>query len=183
MSLVTALSCATREPPPPWEPPPRLQEQATPTPTPPASGEPPRVSGFPPFVLGDGVSVTHPDRAEVGRPLPITATTITAGVAKVVVRYKPFGAVKWKTLTLAATDGVFTGEIPCDAVRVIGDLKYFVVASDESGAPLATAGSVKEPLRTAVTNSKDETLWRLPGKEPPAKCSPAPELEPPPRMG
>ncbi|MFO0616618.1 MAG: hypothetical protein U0414_28755 [Polyangiaceae bacterium] len=141
-----------------------------------APAEQPRVTGFPPFVSGeDGLSVTNAKSAEVERPLPIVARTAVAGIVKVLVRYKPFGAVSWATLELQPTKEGFVGEIPCGALSTSGDLKYYVVAVDAASTPLATVGSRKEPLRTSLTTHTDIPLWTLPGRAPSPKCRPLPE--------
>lgn len=170
---------------PPWEEsPPAMSETArapalaaTPTPMP-TVVEPPRATGTPPYVVSeDGIGVTHADEAEVERRLPIVVRSAVGGVARIVVRYKAVGADRWSALRLDAKDGVFTGEVPCDAMMVSGDFKYYVLAMDATGSLIATVGAMTEPLRTVLTSSTSPTLWTLPGRPASPKCAPASESE------
>lgn len=108
---------------------------------------------------------------EVHYPVPVFAEVPDeVGATKVVVRYKPYGGTKWETLTLEKMDGGYGGEIPCDATSSSGELKYFIIGSDESGTPVATAGSMKAPFKVPIKAKIDGDKPSLPGKPAPKRC-------------
>ncbi|NUP10298.1 MAG: hypothetical protein HOW73_29970 [Polyangiaceae bacterium] len=108
----------------------------------------------------------------VNTPVPVFAEIgEDLGATKVIVRYKPYGATKWETLALEKMEGGFGGLIPCDAVTSGGELKYFIIASDESGTPIATAGSMKAPFKVLIKQKISGDKPSLPGKDPPKKCA------------
>lgn len=108
--------------------------------------------------------------APVNTPVPIFAEIPEEiGATKVIIRYRPFGGEKWKSLTLDKMEGGFGGLVPCEDVTTTGDLKYYIIGSDESGTPVATAGSLKQPYKIPVKNKVAEAP-SLPGKSPPKKC-------------
>ena len=126
-------------------------------------GAPPVASDFP-----------HEPVAEqaVNTPVPVYAEIPEElGVAKAIVRYKPYGGTKWETLTLEKMDEGFGGLIPCNAVTSGGELRYYIIASDEGGTPIATAGSLKAPFRVAIRQSIKGDKPSLPGQDPPKKCA------------
>lgn len=92
------------------------------------------------------------------------------GATKVTLRYKPFGATKWKSLEMPKVGDGFGVEIPCDDVTTTGDIKYYIVAKDDAGDPVGTAGSLKAPYKVPIKNDIDEAP-SLPGKKPPQKCA------------
>ncbi len=108
----------------------------------------------------------------INTPVPVFAEIPSdLGATKVVIRYKPYGGTKWETLQLEKMEGGFGGQVPCDAVTTAGDLKYFIIASDESGTPIATAGSMKAPFKVAIKNKIKGDKPSLPGKDPPKRCA------------
>jgi hypothetical protein len=108
----------------------------------------------------------------VNTPVPVFAEVgDDMGAAKVIARYKPYGGTKWETLVLEKMEGGFGGVVPCDAVTSTGELRYFIIASDEGGTPIATAGSMKAPFKVTIKNKITGDKPSLPGKEPPKKCS------------
>ncbi len=107
----------------------------------------------------------------VNVPLPVFAEIPDdLGATKVILRYKGFGANKWESLTMQKLEGGWGAEIPCAATSVTGDIKYYIIGSDETGTPVATAGSTKQPFKVAIKNKIAIDPPSLPGKEPPAKC-------------
>ncbi len=106
----------------------------------------------------------------VNTPVPIyVKIPDELGATKVVVRYKPFGGDKWKSVNLERTGAGFGGYIPCADVTTTGEVRYHVIATDESGSPVATAGSAKQPYKVQIKN-KVEDAPSLPGEDPPKKC-------------
>ncbi|HSO00708.1 MAG TPA: hypothetical protein VLS89_20590 [Candidatus Nanopelagicales bacterium] len=117
--------------------------------------------------------ISHTPTAEqaVNTPVPIyIEVPEEVGAAKVSVRYKPFGSKKWKSLEMQEVGDGWGVEIPCEDVTTTGDLKYYVIAKDEAGDPVGTAGSLKAPYRVPIKNEIDEAP-SLPGRKPPQKCA------------
>lgn len=107
----------------------------------------------------------------VNTPIPVyVKIPDELGATKVVVRYKPFGGDKWKSVNLERTGAGFGGYIPCADVTTTGDVRYHVIATDESGSPVATAGSAKQPFKVQVKNKIEGDAPSLPGEDAPKKC-------------
>lgn len=68
-------------------------------------------------------------------------------------------------------EGGFGGLVPCAAVTSGGSLRYFIIASDDAGIPIATAGSMKAPFKVTIRQSVSGDQPSLPGKDPPKKCA------------
>lgn len=133
-------------------------------------GETPVASDFPHTPVGEqAIHTPVPVFAEIGDDL---------GATKVIVRYKAYGAEKWETLTLEKMAGGFGGLIPCEAVTTRGDLRYFIIASDESGTPIATAGSMKAPFKVAIKSKIEGDKPALPDRDPPKRCQAAEDCPP-----
>lgn len=110
--------------------------------------------------------------APVNTPVPIFAEIPEElGATKVIVRFKPYGGTKWETLQLTQMEGGFGGEVPCAAVNTTGELRYYIVGSDETGTPVATAGSVKTPFKIPIKAKLSGDAPSLPGKPAPKKCA------------
>ena len=117
--------------------------------------------------------------APINTPLPIFAEVPDdIGATKVVVRYKPYGGNKWQTLQLKKIENGFGGEIPCSDITTTGDVRYYIIATDDQGLSLAQAGSLKEPFRVPVKNKISGDAPSLPGKNPPKACAAAQECPP-----
>ncbi len=130
----------------------------------------------------EGISVTQPVEARTETPFPIAVRVVGAvGVDRVVVRYKAFGGSQWKTLNLRQYVGFFGGEIDCVDLTAAGSLRYFVVAADHGGTPVAMVGSLTEPLRVPLTQKIEGPQPALPGRAPRPACARALE-EPSERM-
>ncbi len=112
-----------------------------------------------------------PAESALNTPVPIFAEIPEeVGATKVIARYKAFGGNKWEALTLTKMEGGWGAEIPCAAVTTTGDLRYFIVGSDENGT-VATAGSMKAPFKVPIRNKIKGDAPSLPGKDPPKKCA------------
>ncbi len=143
-------------------------------PAPPASGGGSGASAPPAASGGAEGDFQHSPFAEqaVNVPLPVYAEIPEdLGATKVIVRYKPYGGGKWESLALKKLPEGWGGEIPCEATSVTGDLKYYIIGSDETGTPVATAGSTKQPFKVAIKNKIKGEKPALPGSEPPSKCA------------
>jgi hypothetical protein len=120
--------------------------------------------------------LSHTPVAEqvVETPIPIwVEAPADLGAAKVVVKWQAGSASGWKTASLHARDGGFAGEIPCAATVKTGEVRYYVQASDESGDPVATAGSKDEPFVVAIKTDLSGDPPHLPDEPPPAHCGDA----------
>jgi hypothetical protein len=121
-----------------------------------------------------GGDIDHTPIAEqvINTPVPIyVEVPEDLGVDKVTLRYKPFGAPKWKSLEMPKIGDGFGAEIPCEDVTTTGDVKYYIIAKDAEGNPAGTAGTLKEPHKVAIKNDIEGDAPSLPGKKPPTKCA------------
>jgi hypothetical protein len=112
-------------------------------------------------------------------PVPIWVESHDASVARVVVRYRPFGSTAWSSIDLAPGAQGFGGEISCrDVGTVTGTLRYFVVAYDAAGKEVGTQGSDKKPLKVKIRRAIKSPPPHLPGKPPPGRCNDASDCPP-----
>ncbi len=115
---------------------------------------------------------TPPAEQTVNTPVPIyIEVPDEVGATKVTLRYKPFGANKWKTIEMQKVGNGYGVEIPCEDVTTTGDVKYFIIAKDDQGDPVGTAGSMKEPYKVPIKNEIEGDAPALPGKKAPEECA------------
>jgi hypothetical protein len=117
--------------------------------------------------------VDHTPAAEqaVNTPVPVfIEIPEEVGAAKATLKYKPFGATKWKTLEMNRVGNGFGVEIPCEDVTTTGDVKYYIIIKDEAGDPAAQAGTMKDPYRVPIKREIEGDEPSLPGKKPPRQC-------------
>lgn len=127
-------------------------------------------TGTGPAPSGDFDHTPLPE-GQVSTPFPIIAEIPDEiGATKVIARYKGFGGGAWKTLTLDKVDGGWGAYVDCKDITSVGDLRYYIVATDDSGTPVATAGSLKEPFKVPL-KAKIKEIPSLPGKPAPQKCA------------
>ncbi|WP_206079392.1 hypothetical protein [Polyangium spumosum] len=122
---------------------------------------------------GPGGDLEHSPIAEqaVNTPVPVyieIGDDIT--VEKAMLRYKPFGASKWTSLEMQRVGKGWGAEIPCADVTTTGDVKYYIVATDDQGEQLK-AGSQKDPYRVPIKRELEGDEPSLPGKKPPKQCA------------
>lgn len=130
---------------------------------------------------GGGGDLSHTPVAEqtVNTPIPVyVEIPDDVGAAKATLRYKPFGGRKWKSLEMHKVSKGFGVEIPCDDVTTTGDIKYYIIAKDDAGEQLATAGSLKQPHKVPVKNEIEGEAPSLPGKKPSEQCRPKEDCPP-----
>lgn len=114
---------------------------------------------------------TPPPESPVNTPLPLyVEPTEEVPLAKVTLRYKPFGAKEYKSVELKKVGKGYGGEVPCDDVTTTGDIKYFFAFTGADGEAAGGLGSTKEPFRTTVKNEIEGESPKLPGKKAPAQC-------------
>jgi hypothetical protein len=119
--------------------------------------------------------MTHkpPAAQAILTPLPLYVE-LPDGVdaVKVIVRYKALGMTSWKTANLKRTGAGWGGEIPCgDVGDSIGDLKYFVQATDSNGDLVASSGRLVAPHVVHIVGELQGEPPHLPDKDPPARCT------------
>jgi len=144
------------------------------------SAKPPPGPKPPPTGDGDGDGdgqkaggdLEHTPIAEqaVNTPVPVyieVGEDVT--VAKASLKYKPFGASKWTTLEMVKVGSGWGAEIPCTDVTTTGDVKYYIVITDDGGEQLK-AGSQKEPYKVPIKRELEGDEPSLPGKKPPKQC-------------
>ncbi len=128
--------------------------------------------GGKPAKVAEG-DIAHAPVAEqaVNTPVPVyVEIPEEIGASKATLRYKPFGAKKWKSLDMERIGSGFGAEIPCADVTTTGDVRYYVILKDDAGDPVGTAGSLKAPHRVPIKN-EIENEPSLPGREPPQRCA------------
>lgn len=124
----------------------------------------------PPPSAGGDLAHTPPAEQTINTPVPIyIEVPEEVTVEKVQLKYKPFGATKWNTVEMNRIGKGWGGMIPCEDTRATGDVKYYIVVTDEGGEQLK-AGSQKEPHRVAIKREIEGDEPSYPGKKPPAQC-------------
>jgi hypothetical protein len=119
--------------------------------------------------------LTHAPPAEqvMLTPIPIYVE-IPEGVdaARVIVRYSATGLLEWKTAVLHQVGKGWGGEIPCtDVGDSLGDLKYFVQATDANGDLVGWSGRLVKPHVVHVVDKLSGEAPHLPGQGAPIKCT------------
>lgn len=123
---------------------------------------------------GGGGDLTHTPPAEqaLNTPVPVyIEVPEEVTVAKAQLKYKPFGDTKWKTAEMNRVGKGWGAEIPCKDVTTLGDIKYYIVVTDDAGEQLK-AGTQKEPHRVTIKRELEGDEPSFPGKKPPAQCEP-----------
>ena len=114
---------------------------------------------------------TPPPESQVNTPLPIYIEPADdVPLAKVVLRYKPFGATQFKSVELKKIGKGYGGEIPCEDTTTTGDIKYFFAFTGADGEPAGGLGSTKEPFKTTIKNELEGEAPKLPGKKSSPQC-------------
>jgi len=111
---------------------------------------------------------------EMQRPIPVACTTDEPAV-KVSLRYKPFGADDWSTVTMSKKGEYWQGEIPCSDTGTTGKLHFYVQAKDKDGEELDSYGSKKQPAQIKIVSRTSEEPPAYPGQAAPQKCMAASE--------
>ena len=119
---------------------------------------------------GDG-SYPAPPESQVNTPLPLyVEPPEDAAVAKVTLRYKPFGGTQYKSVDMKKMGKGYGVEIPCDEVTTTGDIKYYFAFTGTDGDTAGSLGTPKDPFKTKIKNELDGDAPKLPGKKPPEQC-------------
>ncbi|HRI67099.1 MAG TPA: hypothetical protein PK156_22795 [Polyangium sp.] len=119
---------------------------------------------------GGDLTHTPPTEQAVNTPVPVyIEVPEDVTVANVKLKYKPFGATKWQTVDMNRIGKGWGAEIPCTDVTTTGDVKYYIIVTDEAGEQLK-AGTQKEPHRVAIKHEIEGDEPSFPGKKPPTQC-------------
>ena len=113
-------------------------------------------------------------QVEMQRPIPVACTT-DEPAAKVTLRYKPFGAGEWATVTMTKKGEYWQGAIPCSDTGTSGKLRFYVQAKDKDGEELDSFGSKKQPAEIKIVGKTSVAPPAFPGQPPPQKCISASE--------
>ena len=145
----------------------------------PAAPEAPGAAPASPGAKGDMAHAPITSQAFL-TPIPIYVE-LPEGVTatKVYVRYKAPGQTEWKTARMTKRGNGFGTEIPCmDVGDSVGDLKYFVQATDASGDIVASTGRMAEPYTVRIVAHVEGEAPHLPDRPPPTACSAASDCPP-----
>lgn len=119
---------------------------------------------------GGDLSHTPPSEQAVNTPVPIyIEVPEDISVETVKLKYKPFGSTKWQTIDMNRIGKGWGAEIPCKDVTTTGDVKYYIIVTDDAGEQLK-AGSAKEPHRVTIKRELEGDEPSFPGKKPPEQC-------------
>lgn len=106
---------------------------------------------------------TPPVQVEPGAVVKVEGTIEDAasGVAEVKVFYRGAGADKFVEKPLAYSMGAFRGQLPQNIVEP-PLVEYYLLAVDAKGLPLASRGDADAPLRIAVPEPQDDSIFVSP---------------------
>ncbi len=99
--------------------------------------------------------VEHVQLQEILTPLPLRVRLPTRyGAAHVLVFVLMWGTHEWKVMELEREGQAWSGEVSCREVSTVtGDTRYFFLALDPMGQPVASSGSSEWPhIATIVRN-------------------------------
>ena len=118
--------------------------------------------------------IEHTPLAEqmVNTPIPIWVTASSeAGIGKVVVWYKPFGAESFKKVNMTKKRYGYGVLIDCAEVSTTGPFRYYISIHDEEGDTMTTLGTRAKPFEIKIKNRLDGDAPNLPNEPPPARCA------------
>ena len=95
-----------------------------------------------------------------------------APVGEIFVYYQAHGMRDFQRLEMRRMPGGFGLELPCSEVMQPA-VKYYIVAFDEDGGPMGTAGSPEQPFTVNIVAQRTLPPAALPGQVPPEQCSDA----------
>lgn len=111
------------------------------------------------------VAIKHapPVQVEPGSVVKVEGTVEdpATSVAEVKLFFREAGAEKFDEKALAYSMGSFRGQIPQAAVQP-PLVEYYLLALDEKGLPLASRGDADGPLRIAVPEPQDDSIFASP---------------------
>jgi hypothetical protein len=107
----------------------------------------------------------------IGTPIPVYATlSANVNAVKVRVRYRGVGAKKWRATAMTKQGEGYAAEIPCDAVRKKGQVRYYLQALDGDGEIVAEDGSPRDAFVVKLKSTIKGEPPHVPDAPPPASC-------------
>lgn len=107
----------------------------------------------------------------IGVPIPVYAVfPANLNASKVRVRYRGVGAKKWRATTMKKHGEGYAAEIPCDAVRKKGQVRYYLQALDAEGEILAEDGSPRDAFVVKLRSTIQGEPPHVPDAPPPSSC-------------
>ncbi len=130
--------------------------------------------GGPPPQAGPGtIPHTPADEQLKNTALPIfVEAPDDAPVGEIFVYYQAHGMREYQRLQMRRMTGGFGLELPCSEVMQPA-VKYYIVAFDEDGGPMGTAGTPEQPFTVNIVAQRTLPPAALPGQIPPEQCSDA----------
>jgi hypothetical protein len=123
-------------------------------------------------VAGRAALAVHapPSEQAIFTPVPIYLEPATGQrFARVMLRYKPFGATRYKSIEMKPLGQGFGVEIPWEDVSTTGDVRYFFAFIDENGDVIGSLGSSYEPFVVTIKHEIEGPPPALPGRDPPQR--------------
>lgn len=116
--------------------------------------------------------VEYVTRQEILTPLPLRVRLPARYRAEyVLVFFHTWGSRDWGVLPLARAGQTWAGEVSCREVSTVtGDTKYFFLALDKKGNPVATSGSEEWPHVATIVGELPDGPQTIPGEEAPLRC-------------
>lgn len=106
---------------------------------------------------------------ETRRPIPVSCTS-DEPLARVTLRYKPFGSDEWMTVQMTKKGQSWQGQIPCSDTSITGRLRWYVQGRDSAGDVLDSYGSKTKPAEITLVHSTEEAPPSYPGQAAPVRC-------------
>lgn len=133
-----------------------------------------RDDSAPPLLLDapltfDGAPVVHafPTEQKVLAAVPFYfALPNVTYIRGATLYYKPFGAKKFARAAMSRLEKGFAAVVPCESIRVTGNLEYFIRLYDDGGELQDSLGTRAAPLVVAIRTELQGGTPALPGKIP-----------------
>jgi hypothetical protein len=121
----------------------------------------------------EDIKHTPPVEQSTLTPVPLYAEIPgEVEASRVIIRYNAPGMQQWKTAVMHRMGAGWGGEIPCtDVGDSVGDLRYFIQATNSAGDLVAWSGRLVAPHVVHVVESSQGEALHLPGEPAPARCA------------
>lgn len=107
---------------------------------------------------------------ETRRPIPVECET-DEDATSLELRYRPFGAETWKSVSMRKHGGSFRAQIPCDATQLSGTLRFYVRAKNAGGETVANFGSKSTPVEMQLVEESSMEPPSYEDSDPPERCA------------
>lgn len=116
--------------------------------------------------------VEHVQLQEILTPLPLRVRLPTRyGASHVLVFVLMWGTHEWKVMELERKGQAWSGEVSCREVSTVtGDTRYFFLALDSMGQPVASSGSSEWPYTVTIVRNLPGGPQSLSGDFKPMRC-------------